>query len=103
MTPMSPTRIAAQRRGPTRSRSMGTESALISRGLTKVMATASAKGSSRRQATKVTAVAALVMLRSTCQPIRRVPRVRSPPWAIASAIAKKGAGMRVKNMIWASE
>ena len=71
---------------------MGTESALISKGLTKVMATASAKGSRRRQATKLTAVAALAMLRSTCQPIRRVPRVRIPPWAIASATAKKGRG-----------
>ena len=43
----------------------------------------------------------LATRRMTCQPMRRVASVRMPPWASASAMAKKGLRARVKNMIWA--
>ncbi len=91
--------MAAQRRGPTCSRSIGTESALISKGLTKVMATVSASGSSAGHATKVTAVAALVMPRSTMrQPDPARAEGEDPALLpIASAIGEEGRGQAAEE------
>ena len=77
-TPTNPTAIAVQRRMPTISPSIGTDSAVINSGDTKPTAAASAIGRNRSAATKASIEVTIITPRTNCVPGLRT-RTRNRP------------------------